>query len=254
MLDIKNGRYQTTGKKCSVFARLFPTAFFYSHLIWIVLRAGWLAKRGRYDDAEWEASSQNVLRKLEATGVYIEVDGLEHVENNKEAMVFVGNHMSMMETVVLPCLIRRTKPVTFVIKESLLHFPVFKYVMRSRNPIAVTRNNPRKDLKMVLTEGCSRLAEGISIIVFPQTTRQIAFNPAQMSTIGVKLAQKSEVPIIPIALKTDAWKNGSWLKDFGRITPQKKAQFCFGAPILSSEDNKHEKINNFIAEKLKEWS
>ncbi|PID74860.1 MAG: hypothetical protein CSB28_00985 [Desulfobacterales bacterium] len=144
-------------------------------------------------------------------------------------------------------------PVTFIIKESLLHYPVFKYVMRSRNPIAVTRTNPRKDLQTVFSEGQDRLKKGISIVVFPQTTRALQFIPQKMSTIGTKLAQKAKVEIIPVALKTDAWENGSWIKDLGRINPQKKVHFAFGPPIGTDKENRQQEVVNFIEEKLQGW-
>lgn len=253
MLNVENGRYKTTTTRCSIFARLCPSAVFYLHFLWIIFRSGWLAKRGKYDDAAWEASSRDVLWRLESIGLQVEVEGLEYVQNQKTPVIFIGNHMSMMETLLLPALIRRSLPVTFVIKESLLHYPIFRHVMRSRNPIAVTRTNPRADLKTVLTDGGKRLADGISIIVFPQTTRQKQFDAKQMSTIGVKLAQRTETSIIPIALKTDAWENGSWFKDFGRINPQKKARFAFGKPIPCTVEDRHEMVNSFIADKLNHW-
>ena len=61
--------------------------------------------------------------------------------------------MSALETFVLPCIIEPFKDTTFVVKQSLIDYPVFKYVMRSRNPIAVGRTNPRDDLKAVLDGG-----------------------------------------------------------------------------------------------------
>ncbi len=253
VLKIENGRYRSPESRVSIIARFFPTAVFYFHFLGIILRAGWLAKRGKYDDATWVASSRDVLRRLESIGVKVEVSGLEHLEGRDSPVVFIGNHMSMMETLLLPGFIRQFIPVTFIIKESLLHYPVFKYVMRSRNPIAVTRTNPRKDLTTVFTEGKDRLTAGISVIVFPQTTRQLAFDPKQMSSIGTKLAQKAGTAIIPVALKTDAWNNGKWLKDFGTISPRKKARFAFGAPIPPGEENRQETTIRFISKKLQAW-
>ncbi len=80
--------------------------------------------------------------------------------------MIIGNHMSMMETLLLPAMIQPINPVTFVVKEALLSYPVFKYIMRSRNPIAVTRTNPRQDLKTVLSEGMDRLEQGIFPLLF----------------------------------------------------------------------------------------
>ena len=58
--------------------------------------------------------------------------------------------------------------------------------------------------KAVLEGGKQRLQKGISIIVFPQTTRTVRFEPENFNSIGVKLAQRAKVPIIPLALRTDA--------------------------------------------------
>lgn len=253
MLKIVDGCYKTSKRRLPIFTRLFPSLIFYISFIGILIRCGWFAKHGRYDDTAWEASSRDILWLLESVGVEVEVEGLEHIENCDGPTVFIGNHMSMMETLVLPAFIVRSKPATFIIKESLLHYPIFKYVMRSRNPIAVTRTNPRADLKTVLTEGNKRLTEGVSIIVFPQTTRQQEFNPKKMSSIGSKLASRSQVSIIPIALKTDAWKVGRLIKDFGRIDPREKSRFAFGPPISADSENKQNAVNEFIAHKLAQW-
>jgi 1-acyl-sn-glycerol-3-phosphate acyltransferase len=143
-----------------------------------------------------------------------------------------------------------------VVKQSLLDYPIFKHVMRFCDPVAVSRTNPREDFKAVMTGGKARLEKGVSIIVFPQTTRTVAFDPEQFNTIGVKLAQKAKVPIIPLALKTDAWGNGKHLKDFGRIDISKIVHFAFGAPIQvqGRGSDEHQQIIDFIQQKQDEWA
>ncbi len=251
MLKVENGCYHTPHQNLSPLVKLFPSTVFYFRFLGNILRNGRIARQGKYDDAVWEANSLEILSLLESVGVTVDVTGFEYLENRDSPAIFIGNHMSMMETLLLPGFIRRTMPATFIIKESLLHYPVFKHIMRSRDPIAVTRTNPRKDLQTVFTEGQIRLKKGISVVVFPQTTR--TFTPRRMSTIGTKLAQKAKADIIPIALKTDAWENGAWIKDLGRINTDQKARFAFGPPIAAEEDNKQEKVVRFITEKLQLW-
>ena len=96
-----------------------------------------------------------------------------------------------------------------MVKESLLKYPFFGPVLGSREPIVVGRSNPREDLVAVLEGGEARLKQGRSVIVFPQSTRSSVFDPAHFNTIGVKLAKRAGVPVIPVALKTDAWGNGN---------------------------------------------
>ena len=247
--------YRTRPETVFFPARVFPSLCFYLQFLGVVLKAGFKAKYGRYDDAQWVCSSCAVLEALEGVGIRFEMTGMEHIRNLREPCVLIANHMSVLETVILPCIIQPVMKTTFIVKESLLSYPVFGHVMRSRNPIAVGRRNPRLDLKMVLEGGTERLKEGISIIAFPQTTRTFSFDPAQFNTIGVKLARKAEAPVVPIALLTDAWQNGKHLKDFGRIDTSRTVHFAFGEPIRirGRGDAEHRAIIDFIVANLKKW-
>jgi 1-acyl-sn-glycerol-3-phosphate acyltransferase len=163
--------------------------------------------------------------------------------------------MSTLETFALPAIIAPFKDVTFVVKRSLIDYPVFKHVMRSRDPIVVDRTNPRKDFEAVLDGGTARLKAGRSIVIFPQTTRTATLDPETFNTIGIKLARKAGVPIVPIVLKTNAWGNGRLLKDFGKIDRSKPVHFAFGKPlwIKGRGTEEHQAIIEFILKKLEEW-
>ena len=176
-LDVQDNCYTSPVNKLSLFARIFPSIHFYLGFIVLVLNSARCAKRGAYDDEVWRLGSLQVLRMLEKIGVCFEITGLEHLKDLEGPCVIVGNHMSIMETLVLPAIVLPYGPVTYVVIESLLNYPVFKYVMRSRNPVAVTRTNPREDFKTVMSQGPEKLAQGTSIIVFPQTTRADGFDP-----------------------------------------------------------------------------
>ena len=254
-LPFVRGTYRTDETRRSALGRLSPGLVLYSRIVSIVLRAGAKAKRGRYDDGEWKASSLETVRALEAAGVTIDISGLEHPAAVEGPCVFIGNHMSTLETFVLPVVLLPFKRVTFVVKRSLVEYPVFGHVMRSRDPITVGRINPREDLKAVLEGGVERLGKGISLIIFPQTTRVPLFDPKEFNTIGVKLAKKANVPVVPLALKTDAWGNGTLMKEFGRIDPSKTVHFAFGAPMRVQDRGaeEHEAIVRFITTKLEAW-
>jgi 1-acyl-sn-glycerol-3-phosphate acyltransferase len=195
------------------------------------------------------------VRALELAGVRFDISGLEHVAAAEGPCVFIGNHMSTLETFALPVILLPFKRITFVVKQSLMDYPVFGHVMRSRDPIAVARTNPREDLKAVLDGGAARLGKGISLVIFPQTTRVPEFDPREFNTIGVKLAKRADVPMIPFALKTDAWGNGRLVKDFGRIDPSKTAHVAFGASlrVQNRGTEEHEEIIKFITSKLTSW-
>ncbi len=247
--------YHTAPDQGWALLRAFPSFFFYCQDLVIVLRASRQAKQGRYDTAAWASSSHDIVRALETVGVQFEITGVDHIRRLDAPCVFIANHMSILETFVLPGIIAPIRETTFVVKQSLVEYPVFKYVMRSRDPVTVTRSNPRDDLRAVLEGGEQRLKAGVSIVVFPQTTRTNRFDPADFNSIGVKLAKKAGAPIVPIALKTDAWGNGRYLKDFGRIRPSSTVHFAFGEPLRVQDRGReeHEQIVHFISDKLRAW-
>jgi 1-acyl-sn-glycerol-3-phosphate acyltransferase len=214
-----------------------------------------LAKRGAYGYERWRSSSVDVLRNLERVGCRFEVSGLQHLRDAGGACVIVGNHMSTLETVILPSLIVPAGKATFVVKQSLVDYPVFKHVMRSRNPITVTRDNPRSDLKAVLEGGMKRLEAGVSIVIFPQTSRTRGFDPTQFNSIGSMLARRAKVSLVPLALKTDAWENGKRFKEVGRIVPSRTVHFAFGRPlrVQGKGGREHEVVVEFIRSHLDRW-
>lgn len=209
-----------------------------------------------YPAEKWAESSFEIIHALENIGAFIEISGLENLKNFDGPAVFISNHMSTLETLVLPSIIQPLKPVTFVVKESLVTMPVFGPIMRSRDPILVSRTNAREDLKTVMEKGTEKLRSGLSIVVFPQSTRSSAFNPEEFNTLGIKLALKANVPVVPIALKTDAWGIGKKIKDFGPIDIRKKIHFTFGERIVVQNrgTEEHQNIINFITEHLDVWN
>ena len=235
---------------------LCPTFFFYLQAFLIVWKNGRKALKGVYGGAEWAGSSLDILRALENAGVRIEITGMDNLRICKGPVVFIANHMSTLETFILPCIIQPVKETTFIVKQGLVTMPAFGPVMRSRDPVVVGRVNPREDLRTALEEGPKKLAAGRSIVVFPQSTRSLDFNPAEFNKLGIKLALKAGVPVVPIALKTDAWGVGKIIKDFGPLDKNKKVHFAFGRPleIKGKGADEHQEIIAFIQDKLAMWT
>jgi 1-acyl-sn-glycerol-3-phosphate acyltransferase len=238
-------------------ARIAPSTAFYPKVVSVVVRSSRLARQGRYDKNAWARSSEEVVRYLEASGCRLQVEGLGRLSARDRPCVFVGNHMSTLETFVLPALlIPHCADVTFVVKRSLIEYPFFKYVMRSRNPVVVDRVNPRDDLKAVMEQGAERLAAGYSIVIFPQHTRAVEFDPAQFNSIGIKLAARTGAAVVPVALQTSAWSPGKLLKDYGQIFPERPIRFAFGEPftVAGKGNEEHQRVISFIQEHLDQWN
>lgn len=221
----------------------------------IVFRTRKQARRGIYDDKAWADSSNYIFRFIEETGGIFHITGMDNILKSPEPVLFIGNHMSTLETMILPGLISPLRRVTFVVKEGLVKHPLFKDVMLSRDPIIVGRTDPRKDLEAVMTGGMDLLSRGISIVIFPQSTRSIEFRPEDFNSLGVKLAKKAGVKVVPIALKTDFWGNGRIIKELGPIDRSKHIYIKFGEPfeVTGSGKEENQKIIDFIQTSLAEW-
>jgi 1-acyl-sn-glycerol-3-phosphate acyltransferase len=245
-------------KSLPLLSRIFshPAITLYPQVLRIIWTNSRKAIQGRYDGDAWASSSLDILRALENAGVRFRITGMDHLRGFEGPAVFIGNHMSTLETLVLPCIIQPLKTATFVVKKSLVDARLFGPVMRSRDPVLVGRVNPREDLKTVLTEGSKKIESGFSIVIFPQSTRSIVFNPEEFNSLGIKLAVKAGVPVVPLALKTDAWGIGKIIKDFGPLDRSKKVFFSFGEPmtIKGRGTEEHQRVIAFIQDNLARWA
>ncbi len=249
--------YETKPKELGLFSKFFPNIYFYlAALLGPVQTLCVAAQFNKCTDVAWAFNSARMGRIFENAGCKFSISGINHLRDMNESCIIVGNHMSTLETFILPSIIRPYMPVTFVVKQALAELPFFGKVLESRDVIVVGRTNPRQDLQNMLTEGQKRLESGVSLVIFPQSTRSTVFNPAKFNSIGAKLARKTQKPIIPLALKTDAWPQGKFIKDFGPLDREKTIHMAFGPPIYVQDQGKieHNQVCEFIQEKLESWS
>lgn len=222
----------------------------------IVFRSRRQALDGKYGWDQWAGSSYDIMGLIEKSGGLIDIKGFDNIKDLKEPVVFVSNHMSTFETMVFPCLIAPFMDATFVVKDSLVNFPLFGPIMRSRNPIVVSRSNSREDLIVVLEKGSELLQAGTSIIIFPQSTRKPYFQISKFNSLAVKLAARNKAKIIPIAIKTDYWQNGKLISELGPFDHENKDIFIeFGKPLEPTGSGKEtqKQVLDFITERLILW-
>jgi 1-acyl-sn-glycerol-3-phosphate acyltransferase len=249
--------YQSSQKRRFLVKRFhnWATLIYYIQLFNIILAESLIAQKIPYEGKTWAKGSLSILKAVESVGGKFHISGLKALSDHKGPVVYVANHMSLLDTLILPCILLPFGKVTFVVKEGLLKYPVLGIIIRAVHPIAVTRENPRKDLKTVLNQGLSLISSGCSIIIFPQATRSAIFDEATFNSLGVKLAQRANVPVVPVALKTDFQGNGKIIKDMGPVDPGKKLYIKFGEPMFIEGKGQviHQKVIAFISKNLSTW-
>ncbi|MDO9106003.1 MAG: lysophospholipid acyltransferase family protein [Methylovulum sp.] len=171
-------------------------------------------------------------------GVRHEVQGLEHIEGIKAAIV-LSKHQSAWETIALR-LILPTQ--TALLKRSLLWLPVWGWALATLKPIAIDRKKRREALKSLVKQGKACLNEGIWVLVFPEGTRTAPGEVKKFNAGGAILAEKSGYPVIPVAHNAGhCWPRYSFLKYPGTITVKI-------GPVINSKGRKAADINAEAAE------
>jgi 1-acyl-sn-glycerol-3-phosphate acyltransferase len=255
-LGILEGDYVTHEQKLKWCHKTYPTLSFYRLMLKEVFTASRAGKRGRLSFNQYCGHATGIFRAVEKVGGRIEIRGFNQVPADGWPYVFVANHMSVLETFIFAAILNPKGGHMFVVKKSLIEYPVFRQIMWALDPVVVGRENPREDLTEVLKKGTEKLQNGLSMIIFPQKTRALRFEPDQFNTIGIKLARRAGVPVVPVALKTDFWGQGKKFKDFGGIFPEKTVHIQFGAPIVlkGKGQEEHEQVVKFIGEHYSKWT
>ncbi len=213
------------------------------------------AQLGRFTPETWASHGLWILSIVESLGGKVHFDGFGPAAKSTMPVVWTANHMSSMETLIVPPALMAYSQLSCVVKESLMTYPLFGPIMRRIDPIAVSRRNPREDLKQVLTRGKAKLEAGRSVLLFPQATRARAFDADQFNSLGAKLASRSGVPLIPLAIKTDFLGVGRMVRDFGPVDPSREIRVAMGPVIPSDTPSRdmHAQTVEFISTRLASW-
>ncbi|MBR0319340.1 MAG: 1-acyl-sn-glycerol-3-phosphate acyltransferase [Spirochaetia bacterium] len=238
---IEGNSYISAAKPASIGGKLpfLKKFFFYKEFIKKLFRTRRAVIRGE-GMAPVIKGSCEVIELCESVGGRIEITGLDNLRSVPGGVVVAANHQSTLETLLFPTIMDNLKPVTFVVKKSLVTGWAFGPIMRLFNPIALDRKEPKVDLEKVMKEGTSALQEGKSVVLFPQGTRCKGFDPATFNSLAVKLAKRAGVPVVPCAVKTDFWENGRLVSTIGDIYPDRTIHMAFGPAITIDGAGKKE--------------
>lgn len=251
-----DGHYNSAvdGGERAVFAGRFDF-YFYKGLAYIIRHCSARARRGELDSYWWGYWSMEVIRLIERCGGRLEISMPAEEMKAGKPFVVTANHMSLLETTILPAILVPYGSLAVVIKDSLLEYPVFKHTMRATRPISVGRKDPRSDLKTVLQAGTKAIEEGRNVLIFPQATRDVVFRPAFFNSLGAKLAERNNRPVVPMALKTDFMGLGRVFKDIGKLDRSQTVKVSCSAPLPPERGHRavHAEAKAVISKKLGEW-
>lgn len=168
----------------------------------------------------WTRVSMWLLKVI--NGVSVEITGQENIADG-EPLVVLANHQSQWETFYLLLVV---VPQATLLKQELLKIPFFGWALARLKPIPIDRRKPTQAMKTVLRKGSEYLAEGISVVIYPEGTRQPPGSLGTFNTGGAMLACRAKVRVLPIVHNSgDCWPARSLLRLPGTI------RLVIGPPI-----------------------
>lgn len=125
--------------------------------------------------------------------VRYDIQGQENIPDTP--VVALSTHQSAWETIFLYYAL---SPVCPILKKELLKIPFWGWAMRLQKPIAIDRSKPREAGRSLLVQGKQRLADGLSVVIFPEGTRSPAGTVKALSRGGAKLAVAAQAAALPV--------------------------------------------------------
>ena len=162
----------------------------------------------------WVRGIEVLLRYV--AGITYEVRGGEHIPAGPA--IFALKHQSAFETVMVHLIIRDP---AIMLKRELTLIPFFGWYLLRSGMIPIDRTSGAAAIRSMVKGGRRALAEGASIVIFPEGTRvapdaEVAYLPGVAA-----LYTQLQRAVVPVALNAGLyWGRRSFRKRPGRILIQ----------------------------------
>lgn len=178
-------------------------AYFWFHLIITypaLLKVKKLHKAGQKEEMDkliFETARHWAQKLVWLTGSTVEVKGKENLPDHGP-FVIVSNHQGNFDIPIMLGYLER--PIGFISKVEVKKLPIIRDWMVYMNCVFLDRKDRRQAITAI-NEGAQNIKKGTSIVIFPEGTRSKGMKMNSFKAGSFKLAQKAEVPIVPVAIK-----------------------------------------------------
>ncbi|MCR5674302.1 MAG: 1-acyl-sn-glycerol-3-phosphate acyltransferase [Lachnospiraceae bacterium] len=131
------------------------------------------------------------------SGVRLTIEGEENIPAN-EGVLFIGNHRSCFDIVLAYG--NAKAPVGFISKKQVKKVPVLNLWMMNLHCLFLDRDDLKQGLE-VINSASDLIRQGVSIMVYPEGTRNKTDDPLQPFHRGTfKIAHKTGCKIVPVTV------------------------------------------------------
>jgi 1-acyl-sn-glycerol-3-phosphate acyltransferase len=162
--------------------------------------------------------------------------------------LIIANHQSTWETLAFLILF---PDVAIVAKQELLTVPVFSWFLRKSPMILIDRESGSKAVRKMIEESQAALAQGRSVLIFPEGTRKSVAEPIEFKRGVELLYARLGTPVLPVALNSGHfWGPGRPYKRAGTISVSYLEPI---APGLASHEFTRKAEQLLEAERRSSW-
>ncbi|MFA5283224.1 MAG: lysophospholipid acyltransferase family protein [Bacilli bacterium] len=168
-------------------------------------------------------------RKFRALAVFVcrhwhidfKVQNIEMLNEQKHASLIISNHLSDFDPIALVAC--SEKPITFVAKKEISHYPFIARCLRSIDGVFIDRNDLRQEVRALQKVQELLSKNYINFAIFPEGTRnKDPLAPVQEFKAGaLRSAFKANVPVVEMSL-------------YGTFRPFKKSLHLKKYPVFMS--------------------
>ena len=182
---------------------------------------------------------------VKMVGVNLTISGIENV-NTEKSYIVVGNHPSTLDIFThihaLPVSIR------FLTKTELFRWPFFGRVLKILGLPRIDRKNAQLNLPKINKSISNVIAEGNSIMIFPEGTRSNQKDLLPFKKGAANISQSFNLPILPVVTH-----NAHNLMIKGKVWFKKgDIHLDILEPIENPNDYTTEELTDFIYKKIDE--
>ncbi len=131
------------------------------------------------------------------TGLELDIEGEEHAWSHRPC-VFMFNHQSQADTLILPSILRRD--LAGVGKKEIGDIPILGKVMEWGGTVLIDRENARSARESMKPLIDVMQKEGRCVCIAPEGTRSTSTNLGRFKKGGFHLAMQAGVPVVPIVI------------------------------------------------------